>query len=41
MATFADAGRAMEQNLEALKRPGVLAVRRPAFGAPLLPGSRA
>jgi hypothetical protein len=27
MATFADAGRAIEQNLEALKKAGILAVR--------------
>jgi hypothetical protein len=27
MPTFAEAGRAIEQNLEALRKPGILAVR--------------
>ena len=27
MPTFADAGRAIEQNLEILRKPGILAVR--------------
>ena len=38
MPTFADAGRAIEQNLEALRKPGILAVRpgyRTAAGWPL------